>query len=260
MGILNVTPDSFSDGGVHFDAQIAIEAGHQMIADGADILDIGGESTRPGSERVSAEEELRRVLPVIESLAREGYRISIDTMKPEVAKLSLQAGASIVNDVTALRDPNMAEVCAHAGCTVCLMHMQGDPKTMQVNPTYEDVVREVSTALLERAQYAQSQGINEIWLDPGIGFGKTTEHNLLLLKHLDQLTQHGYPVLIGVSRKAFIGRILRSHDNPLALEARLEGSLAAEVLALTKGANILRTHNVVASKRAMQIAHAILTA
>ncbi len=258
MGILNVTPDSFSDGGIHFDPQIAIESGHQMIAEGADVLDIGGESTRPGSDPVSIEEELRRVLPVIQALAPHGYRISVDTMKAEVAKQALSAGASIVNDVTALRDPEMAKVCAASRCTVCLMHMQGEPKTMQVRPQYADVVGEVGAWLRERAHYAESEGIERIWLDPGVGFGKTTEHNLQLLRHLDKLVELGYPVMIGVSRKAFIGRVLRSHDDPLPSSERLEGTLAAQVLAQAKGAKIIRAHDVRAAKRAIEIASAIL--
>ncbi|MEZ0325610.1 MAG: dihydropteroate synthase [Fimbriimonas sp.] len=260
MGILNVTPDSFSDGGVHSEPAVAIAAGHQMIADGADILDVGGESTRPGSDSISVEEELRRVLPVVSALADAGYRVSIDTMKSEVARHSLQAGASIVNDVSALRDPEMASLCAEAGCTVCLMHMNGDPKTMQLNPQYDDVVAEVRQMLIERAEFAKEQGIQEVWIDPGIGFGKTTEHNLLLLNHLDQFTALGYPVLIGVSRKAFIGRILGSHEEPLPLSERLEGSLAAQLLAQVRGASIIRTHDVKEAKRTLSIAAAILSA
>lgn len=262
MGILNVTPDSFSDGGVHFDPAVAIAAGAQMVLGGADILDVGGESTRPGSDSVSAEEELHRVLPVIEGLASQGFVVSVDTMKARVAREALAAGARIVNDVTALSDPEMAEVCAAAGCTVCLMHMKGEPKTMQVNPVYDDVVAEVASFLAEKAEEAQRRGIarEKIWIDPGIGFGKTTEHNLLLLRNLDMIVELGHPVLIGVSRKAFIGRLLGSHEAPLPVSERLEGTLAAQVLALAKGAAIIRAHDVLEAKRAMVVAYAILSA
>jgi dihydropteroate synthase len=260
MGILNVTPDSFSDGGVHYDAAVAIESGERMIAEGADILDVGGESTRPGSEPVSQEEELRRILPVVKALVDRGLTVSVDTMKAAVASIALRSGAKIINDVTALRDPRMAEVCAEAGCTVCLMHMKGDPKTMQQNPQYQNVMAEVSDFLAERAEAAQREGIakERIWLDPGIGFGKATEHNLALLNQLDQIVALGYPVLIGVSRKAFIGRLLRTNQDPLPSEDRLEGTLAAQVLAQSKGASIIRAHDVLASRRAMTIAGHIL--
>jgi dihydropteroate synthase len=258
MGILNVTPDSFSDGGVHYDVQAAIAAGHQMVADGAAILDVGGESTRPGSDPVSAAEEIRRTLPVVRALAEAGYRVSIDTTKAEVAREALGAGAAIVNDVTALRDRKLAEVCAEFGCTVCLMHMKGEPKTMQINPTYGDVVAEVCEMLRDRADFAKSLGITDIWLDPGIGFGKTTEHNLELLRNLNQVVELGYPVLIGVSRKAFIGRILGAENQPLPTHERLEGSLAAQVLAQAKGAQIIRVHDVLQARRAMDMASAIL--
>jgi dihydropteroate synthase len=202
------------------------------------------------------------VLPVVSGLAAKGFRISIDTMKPQVAREALAAGASIVNDVTGFRDAEMAAVCARAGCTVCLMHMKGEPKTMQMNPHYDNVVAEVREYLLERARWAEAQGIakDKIWLDPGIGFGKTTQHNLLLLKHLDHIAQLGYPVLVGVSRKAFIGRLLRTHDDPLPATERLEGTLAAQALAQANGASIIRAHDVREARRAINIAQAILTA
>lgn len=258
MGIINVTPDSFSDGGVHFSAQDAIDAGRRMIDEGADMVDVGGESTRPGADEVPADEELRRVIPVIQALANASITVSIDTMKPRVASEALKAGAKIVNDVTAFSNPEMAGVAVEAGCTVCLMHMRGDPRTMQQNPVYHDVVGEVRDYLLARAAYAEGEGIarDKIWIDPGIGFGKTLAHNLLLLKHLDRLIETGYPVLIGVSRKSFIGRIL-SPNNPAPIEDRLEGTLAAQVIAQTKGARIIRAHDVLQAKRAIDVAAAI---
>jgi dihydropteroate synthase len=259
MGILNVTPDSFSDGGRHLDGRTAVEAAVQMVADGADIVDVGGESTRPGAEPVSESVELERVVPVVQALADRGIRVSVDTMKPAVARAALRAGASIVNDVNALRAPGMAELCAEAGCTVCLMHMQGEPRTMQANPVYGDVVEEVRSFLAERAEAVQRAGVSpeRIWIDPGIGFGKTTEHNLLLLRNLDRIAGLGYPVLVGVSRKAFIGRLLRSHDDPLPVDERLEGTLAAQVLAQANGAAVIRAHDVRESSRALRIAAAI---
>jgi len=261
MGIVNVTPDSFSDGGLHFGAGDAIAAGLRMIEDGADCVDVGGESTRPGAEEVPVEEELRRVISVVEALAMKRVTVSIDTMKPAVARAALAAGAAIVNDVTALADPDMADVVAAAGCTVCLMHMKGNPKTMQANPHYDDVVAEVRDFLIERARFAESRRIarNKIWIDPGFGFGKTVQHNLLLLKHLDVFAATGYPVLIGVSRKSTIGRVLNP-DSPLPVEERLEGSLAAQVVAQMKGARIIRTHDVKATRWAMDMTNAILGA
>ncbi|MFI5386186.1 MAG: dihydropteroate synthase [Fimbriimonadales bacterium] len=261
MGIINVTPDSFSDGGVHFSTQAAIDAGLRMTGEGADLVDVGGESTRPGADEVPLDEELKRVIPVVEALASKGIEVSIDTMKPEVARQALAAGAVVVNDVSALSHPEMPEVVAGAGCTVCLMHMQGTPRTMQQNPVYGDVVAEVRGYLVERAQFAQSQRIRQdrIWIDPGIGFGKTVQHNLLLLKHLEVLVAAGYPVLVGVSRKSFIGRVL-TPDNPLPVEDRLEGTLAAQVVAQINGVRIIRAHDVKEARRAIDIASAILSA
>jgi len=261
MGILNVTPDSFSDGGLHFAPRDAVSAGLRMVGDGADIVDVGGESTRPGAEPVPVEEELRRVIPVVEALASEGTIVSVDTMKAAVAREALAAGARIVNDVTALRDPEMVEVVAAAQCTVCLMHMKGEPRTMQSNPEYVDVVAEVRDYLVDRARFAESRGIapDRIWIDPGFGFGKTVRHNLLLLKHLDAFVATGYPVLIGVSRKSTIGKLLNP-ENPLPVEERYEGTLAAQVVAQTKGARIIRTHDVKSAKRAAMITAAILDA
>lgn len=261
MGIINVTPDSFSDGGVHFSAQTAIDAGLRMIDEGADLVDVGGESTRPGAEEVPVEEELRRVIPVVEALASKGVKVSIDTLKARVAREALAAGAEMVNDVTALSHPEMAGIVAGASCTVCLMHMQGTPRTMQQNPVYNDVVTEVRDYLVERAQFAQQRGIakERIWIDPGIGFGKTVQHNLLLLKHLHVLVATGYPVLIGVSRKSFIGRVLNP-DSPLPVEERLEGTLAAQAIAQMSGARIIRAHDVKESRRAIDIVSAVLQA
>jgi len=260
MGILNVTPDSFSDGGVHFDAQTAIDSGLRMIEEGADILDVGGESTRPGSEGVPLEEELRRVLPVVEELSKRGAVVSIDTAKAEVARQALQSGAQIVNDVTALSDPYMASVCAESKCIVCLMHMKGTPRTMQQNPQYEDVVQEVRDFLLAKAKAAEQSGTNKecIWIDPGIGFGKTINHNLDLLQHLDEFVETGYPVLIGTSRKSFIGKVLGCNNEILPSDQRLEGTLATQVWAQIRGAKIIRAHDVPEAARAIRMTAAIL--
>jgi dihydropteroate synthase len=209
IGVVNVTPDSFSDGGLFLDPERAIAHARDLVAEGADLLDIGGESTRPGSEGVSAEEEMR-VLPVLEGLSGVGAPISIDTSKRAVAEAALDAGAEIVNDVTALRsDPELAELCAERGCGVVLMHMLGTPRTMQDNPTYEDVVDDVKVFLAERIEFALASGIaaERIWIDPGIGFGKTLEHNLELLRRLGELRELGHPICIGTSRKSFIGTI-----------------------------------------------------
>jgi dihydropteroate synthase len=242
MGVVNVTPDSFSDGGVHLQATAAIAAGWRMIDDGAAIVDVGGESTRPGSEGVGLDEELRRVVPVLEGL--HGAPLSIDTAKAEVARRALELGAELVNDVTALRgDPEMAEVVAEADAYLCLMHMQGEPRTMQRNPTYEDVAAEVAAFLEERLRVAVDSGIAEdrICVDPGIGFGKTVEHNLELLRRLDALVALGRPVVVGFSRKSSLGRIL---GDPHATTGPLAASIAAAVLAYERGATILRVHDV----------------
>jgi dihydropteroate synthase len=260
MGILNVTPDSFSDGGQFLDKDNAVARGLEMAEEGADIIDVGGESTRPGAEPVPSEEELRRILPVIRGLARRGIAISVDTSKASVAKKALEAGAIAVNDVSALRDPKMAKVCADSKCAVCLMHMKGEPRTMQKNPEYRNVVSEVKKFLIQRAEYAQQEGISKknIWIDPGIGFGKTVKHNLQLLNQLDRFVKIGFPVLVGVSRKSFLGKILGSESEPLPAEERLEGGLAAQVLAQIKGARIIRTHDVKETVSAIEIARAIL--
>lgn len=257
MGILNVTPDSFSDGGIFLDKNEAVNHGLRMVDAGADILDIGGESTRPGSEAVSAREELRRVLPVIAALRdRTNTPISIDTTKAEVAKEALSAGANLINDISALRfDPKMMGVAAEMAVPVVLMHMQGLPKTMQESPHYDDLLCEIKEFLADRIHDAVSAGIRRenIIIDPGIGFGKTLEHNLCLIKNLPFLEQLERPVLMGISRKAFIGKIL-----DLPTEDRLEGTLAAALVSTLHGAHILRVHDVGAVKRAIQVAEAIM--
>jgi dihydropteroate synthase len=219
------------------------------------LVDVGGESTRPGAAPVTAEEELRRVLPVVRELCAEGVPVSVDTSKAEVAARCLEAGAVVVNDVTAMRSPEMVRVCADFGCTVCLMHMKGEPRTMQQSPTYSDVVREVKEFLVHRAEQATEAGVKDVWIDPGIGFGKTLEHNLQLISATGEFAATGFPVLIGVSRKSFIGRLLG--DAPV--EARLEGSLAAQVVAQCKGARIVRAHDVAAAHNAALVAGAVLS-
>jgi len=253
MGALNVTPDSFSDGGAFLDPDAAADRALAMEREGADIIDIGGESSRPGAEPVPLEEELRRVLPVLERLrGRLRIPISIDTTKAEVAEAALQAGAEIVNDISALRfDPRMGEVVAKSGAGLVLMHMRGTPKTMQQDPTYADVVAEVRDFLAQRVEHAVSLGIDRelIAIDPGIGFGKTVEHNLELLRRLPELCELGHPVLVGPSRKSFIGAVL-----DLPVEERLEGTLAACAVAVVRGADIVRVHDVRAVRRAVDLA------
>jgi dihydropteroate synthase len=222
-----------------------------MVDEGADLIDVGGESTRPHAEPVTDEEELRRIVPVIERLAARGVAVSVDTMKSRVAAVALAAGAQIVNDVTAFGDAHMARVCVEAGATVCLMHMQGDPKTMQDSPKYADVVGEVKAFLLQRAQAAEVAGVQRknIWIDPGIGFGKSTDHNLALIREVGKLVVTGYPVLLGVSRKSFIGRLMSGGESPAPVEDRLEGSLAIQVFAQLQGVKILRVHDVKPARR-----------
>ena len=255
MGVLNVTPDSFSDGGDYPTAEAAVARGLQLVSDGADLIDVGGESTRPGSDPVPAGEELRRVLPVIERLTQAGVAVSIDTMKADVAEAAIAAGASFVNDVTALRfDPRMAEVVADAGVGLCLMHMRGEPKTMQEHPHYADVVADVAAHLGEQAGRARAAGVaaERISVDPGIGFGKTTEHNLTLLSHLPALTALGYPVVVGVSRKRFLGELT---GEPVA--GRVSATVAANVEAFRRGAWMFRVHDVRATRQALVVAEAI---
>src|SRR4051812_30464431 len=257
MGVLNVTPDSFSDGGEWFDHDAAVEHGRELIAQGAAIVDVGGESTRPGAAPVPAAEELARVVPVIEALRNTGAVLSVDTSKAAVARAALDAGATFVNDVTALRgDPDMAALVAEAGCDVCLMHMLGEPRTMQEDPRYDDVVADVRAFLEERVAAAVAAGIAEerISVDPGIGFGKTLEHNLALLRHLDQIVALGRPVVIGTSRKSFLGRIT-GRDDP---HQRVLGTVATNVLAYERGAEVFRVHDVAATRDALAVAAATL--
>ena len=257
MGVLNVTPDSFSDGGEFFRAEPAVSHAEKMFDEGAQVIDVGGESTRPGADPVSPEEELRRVLPVIQGIlsARPDSIVSIDTYRSSIAEAALDAGARAVNDVTALGDPRMAGLMAERGCPIILMHMLGEPKSMQQDPRYEDVVREVRDFLAERAERAIRAGVEleNIILDPGIGFGKALEHNLKLLKRLDSLVELGFPVLVGVSRKSFLGKITGCEDP----KSRLFGTMAANVLAYERGANLFRVHEVRANKEALAVAAAI---
>ncbi len=254
MGVLNVTPDSFSDGGTFLDAERAIEHGRALAAAGADILDVGGESTRPGAAAVEAAEELERVGPVVEALAVE-HSVSIDTSKLDVARAALDLNADIVNDVTALRaEPELAGLCADAGCIVVLMHMLGDPRTMQDDPRYDDVVDDVKAFLAGRIEAAVAAGIDQerIWIDPGIGFGKTVEHNLELTRRLGELADLGRPIVYGSSRKSFIGKLTGAEA-----DQRLGGTIATNVLAAANGAEVLRVHDVAAMRDALTTATAI---
>jgi dihydropteroate synthase len=261
VGILNITPDSFSDGGDFLDPEAAARRAFAMLDEGAAVLDLGGESTRPGSDPVSPEEELRRVIPVIECIlaARPEAVISVDTHRAETARSALEAGARLVNDVTALRgDPRMASVVEEAACPVILMHMQGEPKTMQNDPHYEDVVREVKDFLAQRAEYAISSGIRpeNLIVDPGIGFGKDLEHNLALLRNLDAVVDLGFPVLVGASRKRFIGEITGVQE----AKERVFGTVATTVLAHEQGASYFRVHDVRANLEALAVVEAVLHA
>jgi dihydropteroate synthase len=256
MGIVNVTPDSFSDGGEFVDAERAIAHGRELAAEGADVLDIGGESTRPGAEAVPAEEELRRTQPVVDALSSAGFSVSVDTSKVAVAQAALDAGASMVNDVTALRaEPELAGLCAQRDCDVVLMHMLGDPRTMQENPVYEDVVDDVKAFLAERIEFAVAEGIDEdrIWIDPGIGFGKTVEHNLELHRRLGEFAELGRPIAFGSSRKSFIGKLTGAE-----VDRRLGGSIASNVIAYGNGASMLRVHDVGPMRQALVVADAIV--
>ncbi|HEV2322214.1 MAG TPA: dihydropteroate synthase [Gammaproteobacteria bacterium] len=256
MGVLNRTPDSFSDGGAFVEFEMALAHARRMLQEGADFLDVGGESTRPGAAPVTLEEELARVLPLIERLAGEpGVRISVDTSKPEVMRAAVQAGAVMINDVYALRQPGALEAAAESGAAVCLMHMQGEPRSMQQDPQYEDVTREVTEFLLERAEACLDAGIPKarIALDPGFGFGKTLGHNLTLLRDLPALCRHGYPVLAGLSRKSTLGTLLGGKP----VEERLYASVAAAAVAAMNGANILRVHDVGPTVDALKVTSAV---
>ena len=256
MGVLNVTPDSFSDGGRYARLPLALERAREMVAEGAAVIDVGGESTRPGAPPVGVEEELRRVLPVVEALAAElPVPISVDTGTPKVIREAVAVGAGLVNDVRALRVPGALEAAAAAGVSVCLMHMQGEPGTMQASPRYDDVVGEVVRFLEERVAACEAQGIprSRILLDPGFGFGKALEHNLRLLARLDRLAAVGLPVLVGMSRKSMIGALL---DAPV--HRRLYGGLAAAVVAVMRGARVVRTHDVRATVEALAVVSAVM--
>jgi dihydropteroate synthase len=256
MGVVNVTPDSFSDGGVNLDPRAAVASARRMLAEGAAIIDVGGESTRPGSASVTADEELRRVVPVLEEL--EALPVSIDTSKAEVAARALELGAELVNDVTALRgDPALAGVVAEAGAYLCLMHLRGEPRTMQDDPRYDDVVAEVALFLEERLAFAVGQGIPEeaICLDPGIGFGKTVEHNFELLRRLGELTALGRPIMVGISRKSSLGKIMGDRD---AKTGSTAASVGAAVLAYERGASIFRVHDVREHVEALTAARAVV--
>jgi dihydropteroate synthase len=255
MGVINVTPDSFSDGGVHLRVEAAVTAAWGMFEAGAAIVDVGGESTRPGSEGVTAEEELCRIEPVLADL--QGARVSVDTSKAQVAQRALELGVEMVNDVTALRaDPGLVGVVADAGCYVCLMHMQGEPRTMQLDPQYDDVVSDVKAFLEERLSFAVDAGVPEerVCLDPGIGFGKTVEHNLELVRRLDELAAIGRPLLVGFSRKSTLGKLT---GDPDARTGSAAASVGAAVAAFGRGATILRVHDVREHVEALAVAAAV---
>jgi dihydropteroate synthase len=256
MGVVNVTPDSFSDGGEFLHADAAVAHAKRLAAEGAAIVDVGGESTRPGAEPVPQDVELQRVVPVVERVAQAGGpRVSIDTAKLAVAEAAIQAGARIVNDVTAFRGaPELAGLVASAGATCCLMHMQGEPRTMQADPHYDDVVSEVKAFLEERLAFAVGEGVPEahVWLDPGIGFGKTVDHNLELLRRLDEIVAIGRPVVIGTSRKSFLGKLTGRPE-----KERLGGTIATNLLAFEKGASIFRVHDVAPVVDALKVAGAV---
>jgi dihydropteroate synthase len=259
MGVVNVTPDSFSDGGLFLDPEAAIAHGRQLAAQGADLLDVGGESTRPGAQAVRAAEERERIEPVVGGLAGgggAGVPVSIDTSKSSVAAAALAAGAEIVNDVTALRaDPELAALCADRDCGIVLMHMLGTPRTMQDNPTYDDVVDDVKSFLAERVEAAMAAGIDEerIYIDPGIGFGKTLDHNLELLRRLGELRDLSRPIVVGTSRKSFIGKLTERE-----VDERLGGTIASNVLAAIAGADVVRGHDVLELRQAIDVAETIL--
>jgi len=258
MGVVNVTPDSFSDGGRWLDTAAAIEHGRVLWAEGAGILDVGGESTRPGARPVGADEERSRVLPVVEQLAADGHTVSIDTSKLAVARDAVAGGARYVNDVTAFRqDPGLAALVAETGCECCLTHMLGEPRTMQEHPRYDDVVDDVKAFLAERAAFAVAEGVapERVQIDPGIGFGKTLQHNLTLLRRLDELLTLGFPVVLGTSRKSFLGKLT---GRPV--DERVPATVATQVLGLQRGASVFRVHDVAAVVQALTVTAATLAA
>jgi dihydropteroate synthase len=252
MGILNVTPDSFSDGGRFHESEAAIAHGHRLVADGADVIDVGGESTRPGAQPVDESTELARVLPVVEALASSGMRVSIDTTKEAVARAAVAAGASLVNDVSSSLWP----IAAEFGVDWVAMHRRGDPRTMQDDPRYEDVVGEVVAELVSVAEKAAAAGVPEVWIDPGIGFGKTAAHNWSLLRHLHRFVATGFPVVVGTSRKAFLGAVLAASDGvdlPVPTDDRTEASVATATWAMAQGARMVRVHDVQETVHAMKV-------
>ncbi|MGB9858573.1 MAG: dihydropteroate synthase [Moorellaceae bacterium] len=257
MGILNVTPDSFSDGGLYFEVERAVRRAWEMVAAGADIIDIGGESTRPGADPLPLEEELRRVIPVVDRLVREvRVPLSVDTYKAEVARQALEHGATMINDISGLRaDPEMVRVVARFGCPVVVMHIKGTPKNMQDNPTYEDVIAEVKEYLRQGVDLAAAAGLEreKVIVDPGIGFGKTLEHNLKILQCLDEFKTLGQPLLVGTSRKSFIGKLLG-----LPVNERLWGTAATVALSIVKGADIVRVHDVREMKQVAEVTDAVV--
>ncbi len=251
MGVVNVTPDSFSDGGSYLEAHAAAAHGRRLVAEGADVIDVGGESTRPGAEPVTVAEEIRRVEPVIAALAG-GVRVSVDTRHAAVAEAAVAAGATMINDVSA----SLQETAAGLGVAWVAVHMQGEPGTMQTDPRYRDVVVEVRAHLVARAEAAVAAGVREVWIDPGIGFGKTVEHNLDLLAHLDRLVATGWPVVVGTSRKSTLGRLLADSDgtvDPPPAEDRLEASVATATWAMARGAGMIRAHDVRATAQAARV-------
>ncbi|MBS1708861.1 MAG: dihydropteroate synthase [Armatimonadetes bacterium] len=258
MGVLNVTPDSFSDGGLFFAHEQAVARGIEMWEQGADIVDVGGESTRPGANPVSEADELHRVVPVVRALVGRGVQVSVDTTKVAVAQACLEAGAWMVNDVTAAASPGMSELVAKHQANLCLMHMRGEPRTMQVDPVYDDVVAEVRAFLVQAAQAAEKNGVakNKIWIDPGIGFGKTPNHNLQLINGVGRLADTGYPVLVGASRKSFI-KAVGAGDAPAD---RLAATIAAHSVAQRNGASVLRVHDVIEAKRAATLVASLIQA
>ena len=258
MGIVNVTPDSFSDGGKHIQAEAAIAHASKLVAEGADIIDIGGESTRPGALPVSIQEELARIMPVIAAMRESGVAISVDTCKAEVMQAALDAGADIINDVTGMRDRAAQSVVSrHARCGVCMMHMQGVPRTMQMNPHYNHVVQEVCAALVQQAQSLESRGVHRsrISLDPGLGFGKTVQQNYQLVNGLSEFVQTGYPIVLGASRKSMLGAVTGK-----PVEQRVSASIAAALAGVARGVAVLRVHDVDATRDALKVWQSITTA
>ncbi len=258
MGVVNITPDSFSDGGHHADPDTAISHALRLVAEGADIIDVGGESTRPGAQAVDIDDELARTIPVITELASKGVVVSVDTMKPEVARVALESGAEIVNDVSGARAPEMRRVVSDFGSGLVVMHMQGEPRTMQDNPTYDDVVEDVARYLSDRAELCVTEGIptDRIVVDPGFGFGKTVSHNLALLERLGHFTGLGYPVMVGISRKGFLGQVADLKD----AAARDPLSAVSSALAVERGASVVRVHDVAGSVAATRLVAAMVRA